>query len=801
MEKKKKKVELKSNTMPTLTLCNIVVCPGVAMHFDVRRPKALIAIKAALELDKKIFIVTQTDLVTEDPKQEDLYTIGVVCSIRQILKTEGESIRIMIEGDYIAHLDTVVTTEPYVLSSITEIGLTNESDLTKDEERALIRLAKTSFADYCCVLPNGSRDLIATALSKKSPYKLFTTIFPNLLISFEERQALIECVNIFEKLQLLIEILADELNVLQIEHDIMEKVKDRIDKHQRDYFLREQQQVISQELGDDDTAEESNEFAYKIMNYENMTDEIKEKLLKECDRLRRLPPQSQESNVIRSYLEVCTDLPYDESSEDNLDIAKVQKQLDKDHFGLEKVKERILEVLSVRQIKPDVKGQIICLVGPPGVGKTSIARSIAKSLNREYEAIALGGVNDESDIRGHRKTYLGSMPGRLIQAYRKAKVNNPLILFDEIDKLTNSMRGDPSSALLEVLDPEQNIEFVDHYTEIPFDLSNTFFITTANTISTIQQPLLDRMEVIELSSYTREEKFNIAKKYLVKKQLVKHGLTTKQLTFRDAGIYEIIDGYTKEAGVRKLEQKIASICRKTAKLIVSEEAEKVIINAKNVEDFLEARKFKKKDKDVKDKVGVVNGLAWTSVGGEMLEIESAIMEGTGQVRVTGSLGDVMKESAQLAVSYVRTIAKDYKIKPTFYKECDIHIHAPEGATPKDGPSAGVTMVTSLVSSLTNLPVRNDVAMTGEISLRGRVMPIGGLKEKSMAAYQEGKKIVLIPKENEPDLCEVSDVVLESIQFIPVEEVSEVLEVALQKSDKVETKSEWCVDSQGNTIGF
>lgn len=800
MEKKVEK-KVATATMPTLILYNIVVCPGVAMHFDVRRPKAILAIRAAIELDKKLFIVTQNNLNTDDPQEEDLYNIGVVCSIKQILKTEEDTIRIMIEGDYKAHLDTVITTEPYVLSSITEVLVSRESDLTKTEERALIRLVKKSFTDYCHVLPNVSRDMIANTLSKKSPFKLFESIFPNLIISFEERQSLIECDNIFETLQLLVELLTDELGLIEIEHDIMEKVKERIDKNQRDYFLREQQQVISQELGDDNTSEEINEFAYKIMNYENMTEETKEKLLKDCDRLRRLSSSSQESNVIRSYLEVCTDLPFDEFSDDCLDISKVQKQLDKDHFGLEKVKERIIEVMSVRQIKPDVKGQIICLVGPPGVGKTSIARSIAKSLNREYQSIALGGVNDESDVRGHRKTYLGAMPGRIIQAYRKAKVNNPLILFDEIDKLTNSMRGDPSSALLEALDPEQNVAFVDHYTEIPFDLSNTFFITTANTLSTIQGPLLDRMEVIELSSYTREEKFNIAKKYLIKKQLEKNGLTTKQLVFRDAGINEIIDGYTKEAGVRKLEQKIASICRKTAKLIVSGETEKVIINAKNVEEFLDARKFKKKDSDAKNKVGVVNGLAWTSVGGEMLEIESAIMEGTGQVRVTGSLGDVMKESAQLAVSYVRTIAKDYKIKPTFYKECDIHIHAPEGATPKDGPSAGVTMVTSLVSSLTNLPVRSDVAMTGEISLRGRVMPIGGLKEKSMAAYQEGKKIVLIPKENEPDLCEVSEVVLENIQFIPVEEVSEVLEVALQKSDITETKSEWCIDSQSTTIGF
>lgn len=788
--------------MPVLPLPNIVMYPNVAMHFDVRIPKAILAIKASIESDKKLFVVTQENMAAEDPEQEDLYSIGVVCSIKQLLKTDDDTIRVLIEGDYKARLEDIVSTNPYNVAIVSEVEVVKTSRLTKEEEKAIIRLVKKSFNDYCYILPNVSRDMIANVIGRKNPYNLFISIFPNLLVSFEERQALLETANIYDTLMLLVQILTSELGLLNIEHDIFEKVRERIDKNQRDYYLREQQQVISQELGESgDTGEEADDFAYKIQYTKNMDDTSKEKLLKDCDRLRRLPSHSQEANVLRSYLEVCTELPYDVSSKDSLDIPKAQKQLDSDHFGMEKVKERILEVLSVRKIKPDVKGQIICLVGPPGVGKTSIARSIATALDREYTRIALGGVSDESDIRGHRKTYLGSMPGRIIQAYRQVKVNNPLMLFDEIDKMTSSMRGDPTAAMLEVLDSEQNAEFIDHYVEIPFDLSNTLFVTTANTTSTIPGPLLDRMEIIELSSYTREEKFTIAKKYLIKKQLEKHGLTTKQLVFRDAGIYEIIDGYTKEAGVRNLERKIASMCRKTAKLIVSGEKEKVIVTAKNVEDFLEARRYKKKEKGQKDKVGVVNGLAWTSVGGEMLEIESAIMEGTGQVRVTGSLGDVMKESAQLAVSYVRTIAKEYDIKPNFYRECDIHIHAPEGATPKDGPSAGVTMVTSLVSSLTNLPVRNDVAMTGEISLRGRVMPIGGLKEKSMAAYQEGKKIVLIPKENEPDLCEVSETVLESIQFIPVEEVSEVLDVALQKAEIATITSEWCVEKHPSTIGF
>lgn len=791
-----------NQAIPVLTLTNLVMYPNVAMHFDIRRGKAILAIKSALEINKKIVIVTQKNQTTEEPKLEDLYEIGVVCNIKQLLKTDEETIRVLIEGETKVRINGIISNDPYYIADVTPIEEVDECRLTKKEEKAVIRLVKKAYNDYCYILPNASRDMISNALAKKNPYNLMASIFPNLIVSCEERQALLECEHIYDALMLLVQVLTNELGLLNIEQDIFDKVRERIDKNQRDYFLREQQQVISQELGEGvDSEEEADEFAYKIHYYINMEESTKEKLIKECDRLRRLPAQSQEANVVRSYLEVCTDLPYDISSEDSLDISKAQKQLDLDHFGMVKVKERILELLSVRKIKPDVKGQIICLVGPPGVGKTSIARSVATALNREYVRIALGGVSDESDIRGHRKTYLGSMPGRIINAYRQAKVNNPLILFDEIDKMTSSMRGDPCAAMLEVLDSEQNTAFVDHYLEIPFNLSDTLFVTTANTTSTIPQPLLDRMEVIELSSYTREEKFNIAKKYLVKKQLEKHGLTNKQLTFRDAALYEIIDGYTKEAGVRNLERKIASVCRKTAKLLVSGEKTKVVITIKNVEDFLEARKFKKKEALEKNKVGVVNGLAWTSVGGEMLEIESAIMEGTGQVRVTGSLGDVMKESAQLAVSYVRTIAKDYDIKPTFYKECDIHIHAPEGATPKDGPSAGVTMVTSLVSSLTNLPVRNDVAMTGEISLRGRVMPIGGLKEKSMAAFQEGKKIVLIPKENEPDLCEVSAAVLESIQFISVEEVSEVLDVALAKEEIATITSDWCVEKNPSTIGF
>ncbi|MEG2814334.1 MAG: endopeptidase La, partial [Oscillospiraceae bacterium] len=524
----------------------------------------------------------------------------------------------------------------------------------------------------------------------------------------------------FEALKALTEILQRETEILSLEQDIYEKVRSQMDQNQRDYYLREQQKIISYELNGDDDDNNCDEFKFKIMATRNISDENRLKLLKECDKLARLTDGSQEANVIQTYLETVLELPFDESSKDQLDIKKAQKRLDNDHYGLTKVKERILELLSVRQLSPDVKGQIICLVGPPGVGKTSIASSIAKAINRKYVRLSLGGVRDESDIRGHRKTYIGAMPGRIINALKQAKTNNPLILLDEIDKMGNDFRGDPASAMLEVLDSAQNNAFVDHYVEIPFDLSNVLFITTANTTSTIPSPLLDRMEVIELSSYTREEKFNIAKKHLVKKQIKNNGLTSKQLTFKDEVLYDIIDCYTREAGVRKLERYIGSVCRKTAKYIVSGEKTKVVASLSNIEDLICPRLYKKTPPKSENRVGVVNGLAWTSVGGEMLEIEAVAMAGTGKIKLTGNLGDVMKESAEIALSFVRTIADKYNIKSDFYKKCDIHIHAPEGAVPKDGPSAGVTMVTAVVSALTGIPVRGEIAMTGEISLTGRV---------------------------------------------------------------------------------
>lgn len=783
--------------MPTLALRGLVAFPDVTMHFDVKRPKSILAIKAAMDLQRELFIVTQENIEAEDPNEEDLYQIGVVCTIKQLLKTDESTIRVLIEGKYRAKLVSVLSTEPFLLCDIRKMPKTSRKKHTAEEMEGLMRLVKTMFGQYCAALPNVSRDIVSRAMAKETPEELFTAIVPNLLCAYEDKQVLLEQTGAYASLEALAEVLDHECTLLEIEHDIFEKVKEKMDRNQRDYFLREQMRVIQEELGEgaELPQEEAEEFEEKIRAIKNISDESREKLLKECERLNRLPMQSQEANVIQSYLEVCLDLPWDTYTTDVLDIKKASAQLEADHYGLQKVKERILELLAVRALAPDLKGQIICLVGPPGVGKTSIAASVAKALGRRYVRVSLGGVTDESEIRGHRKTYLGSMPGRIINAFRQAKTYNPLVLFDEIDKLGNDYRGDPAAAMLETLDPEQNVAFVDRYVEIPFDLSRALFITTANSLQGIPGPLRDRMEIIELQSYTREEKFQIAKRHLVKKQVEKNGLTSRMISVRDDALYEIVDGYTKEAGVRTLERQIGAVCRKAAKMIVSGEKKRVTVTKPSLESLLGPAKFRRPDAICEDQVGVVGGLAWTSVGGEMLEIECAVMEGNGKIKLTGSLGDVMKESAEIAVSYVRTVATQYGISEDFYKTKDLHIHAPEGAVPKDGPSAGVTMVTALVSALSGMPVRGDVAMTGEISLRGRVMPIGGLREKSMAAYRENKKIVVIPYDNAPDLHEVDAVVKEAITFMPVKTIREVLDIALIKTKHSDQQSEVWTESE------
>lgn len=781
--------------LPLLTLRGIVAHPNVIMHFDVKREKSLNALELSMKNDRKIFIVTQKDSSIEEPKISDLYKVGVICSVKQLVKNNNNTVRVLVSGEEKAILTNIVEENSVQFAVTKTFKKQSKIDLNSDEEDAIRRLTKNLFKSYYKMFPNPSKDVIAKVNSKNDPYELFYIIFQSAMLSPRDKQELLEQNNIYVALERLADLLRQESNIIGMEHELYQKVKIRMDLFQRHFFLREQQKLIAEELGDNDPDDkEVIDLIIQIKNINNMSPAIKQKLFKEGERLRKLPAQSQEANVIRSYLEVCVELPFDKSTKDKLDINEAQKRLDRDHYGMDKVKERILEVLAVRKMNPDIKGQIICLVGPPGVGKTSIAASVAKALNRKYARISLGGVTDESEIRGHRKTYLGAMPGRIINALRQVKSNNPLILFDEIDKMGRDYKGDPYSALLEVLDPEQNKEFVDHYMEIPFDLSGVLFLTTANSLRTIPAPLLDRMDIIELSSYTREEKFNITKKYLVKKQVTKHGLSSKQIIIKNDAIYDLIDSYTKEAGVRNLERKISDMCRKTAKAIVSKKEDKIIFTKNNIEEYLGPRRYKKLDSISKAQVGVVNGLAWTSVGGELLPIETCIMPGTGKIKLTGSLGNVMKESADIAISYARSVCDKYNINPDFYKLNDIHIHAPEGAVPKDGPSAGVTMATALISSLANIAVRGDIAMTGEISLRGNVMPIGGLREKAMAAYRENKKLVLIPKDNEPDLFYVDNIVKESVSFIPVETIAEVLDIALIKVDNGNRElpiSNWC----------
>ena len=644
-------------------------------------------------------------------------------------------------------------------------------------------MLKEAFSEYVNVIPRMPEEFKSSVLRSATPEKLYENIAFNVIMSTDDRQQVLEAPTLSEKLVALSAILAKETHILSIENDIQSKVNAAIEKGQREYYLREEMRVIKNELGEDESPEEEGyEYLEKISKLD-LNEECVEKLVSEVNKLTKLGYGSQEAAVIRGYLDTVLELPWNTYTTDCLDINKVKAQLDKDHYGMKKVKERILELLAVRSLTPDVKGQIICLVGPPGVGKTSIGKSIAEALGRKYVRVSLGGIRDESDIRGHRKTYIGSMPGRIINALRQAKSKNPLILLDEIDKMANDFRGDPSSAMLEVLDSEQNKEFRDHYIELPFDLSDVLFVTTANNLDTVAPPLLDRMEIIELPSYTREEKFEIAKRHLVRKQLKLNGLNGNQLRFTDAGIYELIDFYTREAGVRTLERNISSICRKAAKEIVEKTASRVTVTPEVVEKFLGIRKYTSDIKSEVPQVGEVNGLAWTAVGGTLMPLEVLSVDGKGALELTGSLGDVMKESAKIAVTYARSVAEKYGIDKEFYTKKDIHIHAPEGAVPKDGPSAGVTLATGIISELSKIKVRSDVAMTGEITLRGRVLAIGGLREKTMAAYKEGIKTVIIPAANKPDLEEIDDKVRASLNFVFAETIEDVLDVALVKPDE------------------
>ncbi len=783
-----KNPEMESNknnleTYPVIPMRGVVAFPKMVVHFDVVREASVNAIEQSLKKDRKIFVVTQKDVFADEPGKNDLYKIGVIAEIRQVLKTPDDLLRVLVEGISKARLEDFRQMDEghtYYEADVKRVNNSTRSKCDAVELEALTRSVKDSFEKYSALVPRMPSELVTSVLCQENPETVFENIVFNANFQYNDKQDLLEQNNTFSRMSVLLAMLTKEVEVLEIEHQIHDQVKESMNQNQRDFILREQMKAISMQLGeDDDNKEEISEY-FKRINDLSLDKNISDKLYKEADRLEKLPAASQEAFVIKNYLDTVLDLPWNKETTSKINIEKAEKILDKDHYGLKKVKERILESIAVHAMNPDLTGQIICLVGPPGVGKTSIARSIAKALGRKYVRISLGGVRDESDIRGHRKTYVGAMPGRIVNAMIQAGTKNPLILFDELDKMSNDFRGDPSAAMLEVLDSEQNKEFRDHFIELPFDLSKVMFITTANTTQTIPAPLLDRMEIIEITSYTRDEKFNIAKNHLIPKQLKHNGLKSSQMKISDDGIFKLIDSYTKEAGVRNLERNIGSLCRKTAKEIVYGRSKKMLYTAENINDFLGVEKHLQDVKSDKDETGLVNGLAWTSVGGVLMPLEVIVLEGKGNVIVTGSLGDVMKESAKIAMSYTRSIAKQYSIDKGFYKNKDIHVHAPEGAVPKDGPSAGVTMVTALVSALSGFKVRSNVAMTGEITLHGKVLPIGGLREKTMAAYKEKMNTVIIPAANKPDLEEVDDVVKDNIKFVFAETIEDVLNNALIK---------------------
>ena len=774
------KVERKELHLPTIALRGLVVFPNNLVHFEVGREKSIAAVEWAMANNSNVFLVAQKEMETSEPTQQDLYTYGVVAEVKQVLRVSDELVKVLVEGKYRAKLTELDTTGDFLLSAVRSAPVRAAKPEEAVETEALLRALKTGFDEYLGMNPRLAKDVVFTIVSSDDPMFLTEYMPANLLFRYEDKQAVMNENTLNGRLQRLVEMLRRECQVMKIEKEIAEKVNESMDKNQRDYYLHEQLHIISDELGEgDDTHAEADEYRRKITEL-HLAEDSEKKLLKEVDRLAKMQGSNQEATVIRTYLDTCLDLPWNTFTVDDLDISRAQQILDRDHYGLKKVKDRILETLAVRKLAPDVKAQIICLVGPPGVGKTSIARSIAESLGRKYVRISLGGVRDEAEIRGHRRTYIGAMPGKIISAMITAKSSNPLMLLDEIDKLAGDFRGDPAAALLEALDPEQNSTFNDHFIDIPFDLSHVLFITTANDLGSIPGPLRDRMDVIELPSYTRVEKYNIARKHLLPKQLKACGLTGK-VTMNQSALYGIIDGYTREAGVRNLERTITSVLRKCARKIAAGEVESVAVTATMLEELLGPRIVKPDFLNRTNAVGIANGLAWTSVGGETLPIEVQVMDnGTGKITVTGSLGDVMKESAQLAVTWVRVHAEEYGIDPERLKKCDLHIHAPEGAVPKDGPSAGVTLTTALVSCLSGVPVRGDVAMTGEITLHGNVLPIGGLREKSMAAYREGMKTVLIPKDNEPDLYDVDEEVKKNLTFLPMQNLSQVLAAALLK---------------------
>lgn len=755
----------------------MVVFPYMTLNFDAGRDVSIKAVQDAVENSSLIFLVSQKDADTENPTIDDVHTIGTVAKIKQVMNMPNGATRVVVGGIRRGAIREVVSTTPFFRAVIEEFDEFYDEGSTIQE--AYKSRLKKAYEEYFAQSPRLSAENYMSVMSIDSMGRLCDSIAAEIDLKLEIKQELLCELDIYKRIEKLIVAIHNRLQVMQLERKISHKVKEQIDKNQKEYYLREQLKVIQDELGDKDgLGAEVKEYNDKI-NKIKAAKEVKDKLKKEVDRFAKMSPQSAESTVLRSYLDTVLELPWNKSTKETFEISDASKILDEDHYGLEKVKERILEYLSVRHFTNGKNGTILCLVGPPGVGKTSVSKSIARALNRKYVRVSLGGIHDEADIRGHRKTYIGAMEGRIIAAVKEAKVKNPLVLLDEVDKMGTDYKGDPSAALLEVLDYEQNGSFRDHYIEVPFDLSQVMFITTANTLDTISRPLLDRMEIIEISGYTNEEKFNIAKNYLVEKSLDKTGLTSKQITITDTALRDIITYYTREAGVRKLEGQIESLCRKAAKTLLEENKKSVRITVKNLADYLGKRRYHIELKNKSDQVGIVRGLAWTEAGGTTLSVEVNVMAGSGKVELTGKLGDVMQESAKTAIIYIRSRADELDISGDFHKTKDIHIHVPEGAVPKDGPSAGITMATALVSALTDKPVRNDIAMTGEITLRGRVLPIGGLKEKSLAAYQAGISDIIIPSENKPDIDDIPSEIREKLNFIPADNMDAVLKNAFR----------------------
>lgn len=766
---------LDTTTMPVIALRGLTVFPNVLIHFEVAREASVKAIEAAMTAGSPVFLVGQKDIVVEEPELDDLYQVGTISHIRQILRMPGDNVRVMVEGQARGRLLQLLRTDPYLEAEVREIPAVQAPARSSARTEALMRSTYELFQDYAELASKLAPDLIVHVLASQDPGHIADYIAQNIPMRNSDKQSILEELRPARRLEKLHRLLEREVEILSLDQEIQERAREQMNDHQRDYYLREQIKAIQTELGEE--ADEIEEYRGKIAKAD-LPEEVREKLNKELSRLAKQSYSSSEGTVLRGYLDTCLELPWGKKTREKVNVSAVRKVLDQDHFGLEKVKERILEFVAVKQLSPDLKGQVLCLMGPPGVGKTSIAMSMARAMNRKLARVSLGGVSDEAEIRGHRKTYVGAMPGRIISAISQAQSCNPLILLDEIDKLGHDHRGDPSSALLEVLDGEQNATFRDNFLEIPFDLSEVLFVTTANTTDTIPRPLLDRMELIELSSYTDEEKVQIAKKHLLPRELKRHGLSKGQLKVTDGALREIIASYTRESGVRVLERRLAAVCRKTAMRVVTDDVKSIRITDKDLEEFLGVPRYHPERQALEERVGVVNGLAWTSVGGELLEVEVNVVSGSGKVELTGNLGDVMKESAQAALSFIRSQAERLNIPADFYKEKDIHVHFPEGAVPKDGPSAGIAITTAMVSALTGCPVRRGLAMTGEVTLRGRVLPIGGLKEKTMAAFRNGIKTVIIPADNSKDLEEIDQTVRSALQFILVERADQVLSHAL-----------------------